>query len=119
MASIKIISIPYTVGLPVRFHSRTSYSKATPSGSFSSNQISAASGAGKALDVLGVANLLAGVDVDKNGHWSLLSFRLPQWVSLRLGLKTRVTVQCPHDADPGQHCGAAGLCNGDERLHSG
>jgi hypothetical protein len=55
----------------MRFHSRTSYSKATPSGSFSSNQISAASVLAKALDVLGVANLLACVDVDKDGHWSL------------------------------------------------
>jgi hypothetical protein len=43
------------------------------------------------LDVLGVANLLAGVDVDQHGHWSLLSFRLPQWVSLRSGLNTRST----------------------------
>jgi hypothetical protein len=38
-----------------------------------------------------VANLLARVDVNKNGHWSLLSFRLPQWVSLRSGLNTRST----------------------------
>jgi hypothetical protein len=30
-----------------------------------------------------------------------------------------VTVQRPHDADPGQHRGTAGLCNEDERLHGG
>ena len=29
--------------------------------------------------------------VDQHGHWSLLSFRLPQWVSLRSGLNTRTT----------------------------
>jgi len=49
-----------------RPHSRTSYSKATLSGSFSSNHFSTASGEG--LDVLGVANLLAGVDVDRDSH---------------------------------------------------
>ena len=43
------------------------------------------------LDVVDVADLLAGVDVDKNGHWSLFSFRLPQCVSLRPGLNTRST----------------------------
>jgi hypothetical protein len=41
--------------------------------------------------VLGVADLLAGVDVDPNGHWSLFSLRLPQCVSLRSGLNTRST----------------------------
>jgi hypothetical protein len=30
-----------------------------------------------------------------------------------------VTVQRPHDANPGQHGGAVGLCDEDERLHSG
>src|SRR5450631_2701753 len=36
------------------------------------------------LEVVDVANLLAGVDVNPNGcHWSLLSFRFPQCVSLR------------------------------------
>jgi hypothetical protein len=34
---------------------------------------------GEDLDVLGIANLLAGVDVDKDGHRSLVSLRLPQW----------------------------------------
>ena len=33
---------------------------------------------GEDLDVLGVANLFAGVDVYKNGRWSLFSLRLPQ-----------------------------------------
>ena len=51
----------------------SSYSKATPSGSFSSNHVSAASGGGEDLDVLGVANLFAGVDVDKDGHLDSLS----------------------------------------------
>jgi hypothetical protein len=32
---------------------------------------------GEDLDVLGITNLLAGVDVDKDGHWSLFSLRLP------------------------------------------
>ena len=32
---------------------------------------------GEDLDVLGVADLLGGVDVDKNVHWSLFSLRLP------------------------------------------
>jgi hypothetical protein len=54
-------------------HSKTSHSKATPSGSFSSNHVSAASGGGEDLDVLGVANLFAGVDVDKDGHLDSLS----------------------------------------------
>ncbi|KRQ94351.1 hypothetical protein CQ10_34135 [Bradyrhizobium valentinum] len=39
-------------------HTRTSYSNATPSGSFSSNQVSAASVGGEDLDVLGIANRL-------------------------------------------------------------
>jgi hypothetical protein len=37
---------------------------------------------GEDLEVLGVANLLAGVDVDKDGHRSLFSLRLPQWCPL-------------------------------------
>ena len=43
------------------------------------------------LEVISVADLLAGVDIDENGHWSLFSFRLPQCVSLRSGLNTRST----------------------------
>jgi len=46
---------------------------------------------GEYLEVVGVANLLAGIDVDQHRHWSLFSFRLPQWVSLRSGLNTRST----------------------------
>jgi hypothetical protein len=40
---------------------------------------------------------------------------------LALGIKDPfdVTVQRPHDTDPGQHRGAAGLCNEDERLYGG
>jgi len=30
---------------------------------------------GEDFDVVGIADLLAGVDVDKDGHWSLFSFR--------------------------------------------
>jgi hypothetical protein len=41
--------------------------------------------------VIGISNLLAGVDVDKNCHWSLFSLRFPQCVSLRSGLNTRST----------------------------
>ena len=33
---------------------------------------------GEDLDVFGIANLLAWVDVDKDGRWSLVSFRRPQ-----------------------------------------
>src|SRR5882724_7994772 len=44
------------------------------------------------FEVVDVANLLAGVDIDPNGcHWSLFSFRFPQCVSLRDGLNTRST----------------------------
>src|SRR6185503_20871569 len=32
---------------------------------------------GEYLEVVNVTDLFAGVDVDKNGHWSLLSFRCP------------------------------------------
>jgi hypothetical protein len=39
-------------------------------------------GGGEHLEVLGIANLLAGVDVDKDGHRSLFSLRLPQWCPL-------------------------------------
>ena len=38
----------------------------------------------KNFEMAGVANTVSGVDIDPNGcHWSLLSFRFPQWVSLR------------------------------------
>jgi len=40
---------------------------------FFSNQVSAAFLVTKNLDVLGFANLLAGVDVDKNRHFEALS----------------------------------------------
>jgi len=30
-------------------------------------------------DVLGVSDLLAGIDIGQHGHWSLFSLRLPQW----------------------------------------
>ena len=33
---------------------------------------------GKDLEVVDVANFLAGVDVDQDCHWSLASFRFPQ-----------------------------------------
>jgi hypothetical protein len=39
--------------------------------------------------MIAVSDLLAGVDVDKNSHWSLFSFRFPQCVFLRSGLKTK------------------------------
>jgi hypothetical protein len=42
--------------------------------------------------VIAVTNLLGIFDVDPDGHdWSLLSFRFPQWESLRSGLNTRST----------------------------
>ena len=52
------------------FHSKTSYSNATPSGSFSSNQVSAASGIRKDLEVIGVSDLLARIHVDQHGHFN-------------------------------------------------
>ena len=55
-------------------YSRTSYSKATPSGSFSANHVSAASTFCEHLDVLDVANLLAGIDVKQKQ--SLVSLQL-------------------------------------------
>jgi hypothetical protein len=48
--------------------SRTSYSNATPSGSFSSNQISRGFDRGEGLDVVDIADLLGGFDVDDDGH---------------------------------------------------
>src|SRR5260370_27796637 len=44
-------------------HSRTSYSKATPSGSFSSNHFSAASTFANTLTLVDVADLFACIDV--------------------------------------------------------
>ena len=42
------------------------------------------------LEVVDVANLLVGIDIDPNGrHWSLFSLRRPQWVSLRELLNSR------------------------------
>jgi hypothetical protein len=39
---------------------------------------------GKHLEMIGVASMVSGIDVNPNGrHWSLLSFRRPQCVSLR------------------------------------
>jgi hypothetical protein len=70
---------------PDAVHSRTSYSKATHSGSFSSNHVSAASAFAKHLEMVGIADLFAGVDVDQDGHWSLFNFRFPQCGLLRFG----------------------------------
>jgi hypothetical protein len=50
-------------------HSRTSYSKATPSGSFSSNHVFRGVGVREHLQMLGVTDLLAGVDVDEDCHF--------------------------------------------------
>src|SRR3954468_10952779 len=55
------------------------------------------------LEVIRVANLLAGVDVDKNGHWSLFSLRLPKWDCLPDssnggGGGTRTQTQLPNEA---------------------
>jgi hypothetical protein len=46
----------------------------------------------KNFEMAGIANTVSGVDIDPNGrHWSLLSLRRPQCVSLRSGLNTRST----------------------------
>src|SRR5712664_3769484 len=45
---------------------------------------------GKNLEIIGVASMVFGIDVNPNGrHWSLLSFRFPQCVSLRDELNSR------------------------------
>ncbi len=44
----------------------------------------------KDLQVNAVANLLAGVDVNPDCHWSLLSFLRPQCGSFRAGLNSRM-----------------------------
>ena len=44
---------------------------------------------GEHFDVVRVSDLLAGVDVDQHGHWSLLSFLRPQCGSFREGLNSR------------------------------
>jgi hypothetical protein len=49
----------------------TGYSNATPSGSCSANRALAASSLAKTLEVILVANLLAGVDVNPDGHPNL------------------------------------------------
>src|ERR1700726_2870163 len=54
-----------TVRRPMRGHSITSYAKATPSGSF--KPFFGRVFVGKDLEVVGVADLLAGVDVNPNG----------------------------------------------------
>ena len=48
-----------------------------------------------------------------------LQLALAPMMSLAVGIKDPfdVTVKSPHDADPGQHRGAAGLRNEDQRLH--
>ena len=51
----------------------TSYSKATPSGSFSANQVSAASAFAKTLEVFWVSDLLARIHIDEHGHCWILS----------------------------------------------
>jgi hypothetical protein len=57
-------------------HSTTSYSNATPSGSFSANHFSAASCADEDLQVGDVADILAGINVDQHGfHLTHLSGR--------------------------------------------
>lgn len=68
------------VGPPVwrRFHSRTSYSKATPSGSFSVNQVATASAFAKNPEVIGVSDLLARIHVDQHGHFE------SSWIMLGL-----------------------------------
>ena len=51
-------------------HSRTSYSKATPSGAFSMNHASAATVVAKTLMCSGVSDLLGGVvDPDRGHHF--------------------------------------------------
>ena len=65
-------------------HSKTSYWKATPSGVIFLEQCFRGVGAREHLEMLGVTDLLARVDVDEDCHcWSLLSFRRPQCISLR------------------------------------
>jgi hypothetical protein len=50
------------------FHSRTSYSKATPAGSFCSNHFSAGVRGGKYFKMVGISDMLARVDIGPNGR---------------------------------------------------
>src|SRR5258708_12064433 len=88
-------------------HSKTSYSNAMPSGSFSSNHFSAASTFANTFALIGVADLFGRVDVNEYGHRSLASLRRPQCGSFLLGIELpNVTaVQGLHHADPGEHVG--------------
>jgi hypothetical protein len=43
-------------------------------------------GISKHLDVVDIADLFSGIEINPDGHWSLLSFRFPQWVHFRSGL---------------------------------
>jgi hypothetical protein len=48
------------------------------------------SGFDRGLEIVGVADILAGVDIDQDrSHSSLLSLRFPQWWGLRSGLNSR------------------------------
>ena len=63
----------------------TGYKNATPSGSLSLKPSVGGFVIGKDLEMVDVADLGAGVDLDRDCHWSLLSLRFPQCALLRFG----------------------------------
>jgi hypothetical protein len=69
----------------------------------------------------GVARMASGIDVNPNGrHWSLLSFRFPQCVSLRSGLNVRSTFRFNAlNANAGHHGGPAKLDDQEQGFYRG
>jgi hypothetical protein len=70
----------------------TSYTNATPSGSFSANPFFRGILIRENLKVVDIADFLAGVDADQDGsHWSLLTCACPT----RIELANMAAVHCP------------------------
>jgi hypothetical protein len=62
------LGLCYAVTIAPELHSRTSYSKATPSGSFSLKPLVRGDRIGKHLQMNGVARMASGIDVNPNGR---------------------------------------------------
>src|SRR5437016_476842 len=109
---LSAISLSASCNWKAAVHSRTSYSKATPSGSFSSNHFSAASTSAKTLMCSGSPTCLLVLTYTKTviGLSSACACPNDDFCA-RDQRPVRRDVQRPHDADPGQHRGPAFLCN--------
>ena len=70
-------------------------------------------GIGECLDVIGMANAVSRVDVKSKRSLVPLKFAASPMMILarRIKLRNVMAVQCPQDADPGEHRRAAKLCN--------